>query len=179
MSKIGRKPIAFSTAKIEVNGSHVSIKGSKESFTHELPSSLVVVLTDKMLKLETTDLSRENKVLWGLHRALLMNKITGVESGFEQKMSIVGLGYKALLAGSKMTFTLGYTHKIDLDLPAGVTVEVDKTGQQMTFRSANKFLLGSVCDTVRSFRPPEPYKGTGIMKQNEVIIRKAGKTKSS
>jgi large subunit ribosomal protein L6 len=104
-------------------------------------------------------------------------KIKGVENGFEQGMKIVGLGFKAQLSGKKLIFTLGYTHKIDFDLPEGISVEVDKTGQILTFKSHDKFLLGDVCDRVRSFRKPEPYKGTGVMKNNEVIARKAGKTK--
>jgi large subunit ribosomal protein L6 len=94
-------------------------------------------------------------------------------------MKIVGLGFKGQLAGKKLTFTLGYTHKIDLDLPEGVSVEIDKTGQLLTFKSHDKFVLGNVCDKVRSFREPEPYKGTGVMRIDEVITRKAGKTKAS
>ena len=94
-------------------------------------------------------------------------------------MVIVGLGYKAIQSGTKLTFTLGYTHKIEFDVPAAVTVEVDKTGQLLTLKSADKFELGNVADKIRSFRPPEPYKGTGVMYQGEKIHRKAGKTKSS
>jgi large subunit ribosomal protein L6 len=101
---------------------------------------------------------------------------TGVESGFEQKVNIVGLGYKAQLTGKKLVFSLGYSHKIDYDLPNDVTVDVDKTGQFLVFKSHDKSLLGGVCDDVRRFREPEPYKGTGIMRAEEVIIRKAGKT---
>ncbi|MBM3892960.1 50S ribosomal protein L6 [Candidatus Dependentiae bacterium] len=84
-----------------------------------------------------------------------------------------------MLNGKKLVLTLGYTHKVDYDMPDDVTVEIDKSGQNLVFRSADKFSLGNVCDAVRSFRPPEPYKGTGIMKEGEKIFRKAGKTKSS
>ena len=182
MSKIGRKPISFSSAKVQVNGNSVTIAGAKAKFVHELPNTLVATLKDKNLILSLAKdekTSKENKMDWGLHRALLANKIKGVETGFEQVMKIVGLGFKAQLAGKKLTFTLGYTHKIDLDLPEGVTVEVDKTGQLLTFKSHDKFVLGNVCDMVRSFREPEPYKGTGVMRVDEVITRKAGKTKAS
>ncbi len=179
MSKIGRKPIQFSTAKIEINDNTIQIIGGKTSFVHELPTGLVAKIVEKTLCLDSQERSRKASMVWGLHRALLANKVKGVETGFEQKVTIVGLGYKALLAGKKMTLTLGYTHKIDYVLPTEVTVDIDKTGQNLVFKSADKFLLGEVCDTVRSFRPPEPYKGTGIIKQGEVIIRKAGKTKAS
>lgn len=179
MSKIGRKPIPFKTAKIEVKDNTIKISSGKTNFVHELPAGLTAKITDKSLCLETKEKSRQAGMLWGLHRALLANKVKGAETGFEQKVTIVGLGFKAQLAGKKMTLTLGYTHKIDYELPAEVTVDIDKTGQNLVFKSSDKLLLGSVCDVVRSFRPPEPYKGTGIIKEGEVIVRKAGKTKAS
>lgn len=179
MSKIGRKPITFSTAKIEVNGKVVKIAGQKVSFEHELPEGIDPQLSGKSLQLNLRDVTRENKVLWGLHRALLANKIKGVEKGFETKISIVGLGFKAQLVGNKYVFSLGYTHKVELECPKGVSIEMDKTGQQLVVKSADKFLLGNVCDAIRSFRPPEPYKGTGIIREHDVVVRKAGKTKSA
>lgn len=179
MSKIGRKPILFSTAKIEFKGKTLTITGAKTSFEHELPEVIVPLIADKTVLLQLKDSTRENRILWGLHRALVANKIKGVEVGFEKKISIVGLGFKAQSVGSKFVFSLGYTHKIDLECPKGVAIEIDKTGQQLVVKSADKFLLGNVCDKIRSFRPPEPYKGTGIIRQGDVIVRKAGKTKSA
>jgi large subunit ribosomal protein L6 len=179
MSKIGRKPIPLSKVKVEVKNNKVSIVGAKAKFEHELPSCLSLKIDDKFCKLELAEDTRKNRILWGMNRAILANKIKGVEEGFEKKLQIVGLGFKAQLAGKKMILTLGYTHKIDYELPASVSVEIDKTGQQLTFKSADKFVLGNVCDTIRSFRPPEPYKGTGIIRDGEIIIRKAGKTKSA
>jgi large subunit ribosomal protein L6 len=182
MSKIGRKPIIFSSAKVQIDGRTVTVAGAKVKFVHEVPENLVATLSDKRLVISLAKGEKDtkaNKMDWGLHRALLANKVKGVETGFEQEMKIVGLGFKAQLVGKKLTFTLGYTHKIDLDLPEGVTVEVDKTGQLLKFKSHDKFLLGNICDRVRSFREPEPYKGTGIMRSDEVITRKAGKTKAS
>jgi len=179
MSKIGRMPISFTSAKITVNGTKVLVDGGKVKFEHVLPETVKIAVNDKELNLTITENTRANRMLWGLHRALLANKVTGVEKGFETKMIIVGLGYKAIQAGSKLTFSLGYTHKIELEVPPVVTVEVDKTGQLLTLRSADKFELGNVADKIRSFRPPEPYKGTGVMYAGEKIHRKAGKTKSS
>ncbi len=179
MSKIGRKPIPFTSAKIQIQGNRITIAGSKVTFTHELPQGLSVVVADKLLSVKSERSNRLARILWGTHRALLANKIKGVESGFELKLTIVGLGFKAQLAGKKLTLNLGYTHKIDYEMPQEVTVEIDKTGQQLVFKSADKFLLGKVCDAIRSFRPPEPYKGTGIVREGEVIIRKAGKTKAA
>ena len=183
MSKIGRKPIPFSSAKITIEGNKVLISGPKVKFEHELPKGLVAKIVDNTLVLSIdsglnspVDGEKELRAQWGLHRALLANEIQGVEKGFEQKVNIVGLGYKAQLSGKKMVFSLGYSHKIDFILPGGVTVEIDKPGQKLLFKSHDKMLLGNVCDTVRSFRTPEPYKGTGIMRDDERIIRKAGKT---
>jgi large subunit ribosomal protein L6 len=179
MSKIGRMPIPFSSAKITVNGTKVLVDGGKVKFEHDLPETVKIAVDGGALKLTITEDTRENRMLWGLHRALLSNKVRGVESGFVTKLIIVGLGYKAVATGTKLSFSLGYTHKIEYTPPACVTVEIDKTGQILTLRSADKFELGNAADTIRSFRPPEPYKGTGIQYEGEKIHRKAGKTKSS
>ncbi len=178
MSKIGRKPIEILAAKVEIKGGTISLSGPKAKFTHELPDVIEANIKDGLLFLTVANNTRENRTLWGLHRALLANKIKGALTGFEKKVRIVGLGYKAQLSGKKLNFSLGYSHKIDYNVPEGVDVEVDRTGQQLVFKATDKQLLGDVCDAVRSFRPPEPYKGTGIILEGEVIIRKAGKTKA-
>jgi len=176
MSKIGRKSISFSSANVEVEGNKILIKGPKVTFDHKLPPQLTARIEGNMLLLSPTNNTRAVRALWGLHRALLANKVKGVEKGFELSIKIVGLGYKAQLSGKKMIFSLGYSHKIEYNLPDGVTVDIDKSGQNLVFKSHDKELLGSVCDKVRSFKTPEPYKGTGIMRADERIFRKAGKT---
>ncbi len=179
MSKIGKKPILITSAKVQVQGNRVSISGGKTNITHELPVGFTASLDGKNLVVKAENDTRKDRVIWGTQRALLANKVQGVEKGFEQKVTIVGLGFKAQLAGRKVTLTLGYTHKIDYELPIEVTLEIDKTGQMLTFKSSDKFLLGSVVDAIRAFRPPEPYKGTGIIRNGETVIRKAGKTKAT
>ncbi len=178
MSKIGRMPITIKTAKVDVNGNNVTIKGPNAQFEHEVPSFLTVIVDNGVVRIELNDKNRrDGNQFWGLHRALLANKIKGAEQDFEKKITIVGLGYKAQMSGNKMTFSLGYTHKIDYEVPQGVKVDIDRTGQQLVVKCADKFILGNVCDAIRSFRPPEPYKGTGIIREGDVLIRKAGKTK--
>ena len=180
MSKIGRQPIRLSSAKVQIDGSKISINGSKAKFEHTIPDIITATIdAENCLKLDVKDRNRKNNTLWGLHRALLANMVQGAERGFEQKVTIVGLGYKAIQSGNKLTFSLGYSNKIEYDLPEGVSVQVDKSGQQLVFSSSDKGKLGDACDTVRYFRRPEPYKGTGIIRENDVVIRKAGKTKSS
>ena len=179
MSKIGRKPIELLDAKVEIKGQELFISGAKAKFVYNLPNVLTAKLEDGFLYINILKDTQENRALWGLHRALLANKVSGSQKLFEKKVTIVGLGFKAQASGKKMVFTLGYSHKIDYNLPNDVEVEIDKTGQQLVFKSVDKLSLGNVCDSVRNFRLPEPYKGTGIIVEGEVIIRKAGKAKAS
>lgn len=178
MSKIGRKPIDISNTQVDIKGQEIHYKGKFDSGVYVLPEFITATLEDKILKLSLLD--NANKKFWGLHRALLANKLQGASELFEKKLQIIGLGFKAeLLAGHKVKLSLGYSHKIEQDLPKEVTLELDKTGQNLTFKSSNKQVLGQICATIRSFRPPEPYKGTGIKLSTEVIKRKAGKTKAA
>jgi len=186
MSKIGRKPIDIGTAKIEVKGQEIHYSGKKLQGVFVLPKELVAHLDEKHLSIRANDkevLSSKQKAdlnrVWGLNRALLANKIKGAQEEFTKGVQINGLGFKAVLSGSKVTFSLGYSHKIDYELPAGVSLEMDKSGQKLTFKCSDKELIGQVCSHVRSLRVPEPYKGTGIKYETEVITRKAGKTKAA
>lgn len=179
MSKIGRKPIDIGAAKVEVKDNKITYKGKLAEGLYILDDTLEADLKDGQLFIKPKKLSRDTNRLWGLNRALLSNKITGANTGFEKVLRINGLGFKGILSGSKIQFSLGYSHKIDFDLPKEVQVEIDKTGQILRFKSPYKDILGQVCSDVRSLRPPEPYKGTGIKYETEVILRKAGKAKSA
>ncbi len=178
MSKIGRKPIDISGLQVQVKGQQVQYKGPKASGEHEVPSELRIEVEGTTLKLVGNEKNSEVNRVWGLHRALLSNKLIGAKVDFEKNLQIVGLGFKAVQSGSKLVFTLGYTNKIDFELPKSVTVTIDKTGQLLTFKSHDRELLGKVCSKVKALRLPEPYKGTGIKYQEEVLFRKAGKAKS-
>lgn len=184
MSKIGRKAIEIGALKVTIDGQSVSFQGPKNTADYVLPKELearidgtkllIVGRKDTLLKL------RELNRVWGLHRSLLANEIQGAANLFEQKIEIHGLGYKVVSAGgNKLTFSLGYSHKIDFELPEGIAVDIDKTGQRFTVKGIDKRVVGLVSSKIRSFRAPEPYKGTGIRLAEEVIFRKAGKAKSS
>lgn len=179
MSKIGRRPIQLLAAKVEINGQELKISGSKTNFTHVLPDYLKASIVDGILLIEPNADKEVDSAGWGLHRALIANKVLGAQKLFEKKVKIVGLGYKAQISGKKMVLSLGYSHKINYELPEGVEVDVDRTGKQLVFKSSDKNLLGDVCDKIKSFRRPEPYKGTGIIVEGDVIIRKSGKAKSA
>lgn len=188
MSKIGRKPIDLSDVQVDINGQEIRYAGKKESGVYMLPVSLEAELSNGFLRLVPSRIvtfspkeKRDINRVWGLHHALLQNKIFGAKQNFELLLQINGLGYKAVLASSdKLVFSLGYSHKIDFNLPVGVSAEVDgKTGQRLILRSSDNVVLGQSASRIRALRPPEPYKGTGVKFASEVLRRKAGKTKSS
>lgn len=179
MSKIGRKPIDIGPVTVEIKDNSIYYKGPKATGVYELPKELQPVLTGKQLKLVAEHKGSDINRLWGLHRALLANTLKGASQGFEKQLKITGLGFKAAVTGNKVQFSLGYSHKIDIELPKNVTLEVDKTGQLLTLRSPDKAELGLVGSKIRALRLPEPYKGTGIQYAQEVIRRKAGKAKSA
>ncbi len=183
MSKIGRKSIDVSGVSVEVKGQDVHYKGARASGIYVLPEVLEAQVADDKLMLapnkavaktlKVRDLNRE----WGLHRALLANAIAGSKKAFEKLVEITGLGYKAVQSGNKLVFTLGYSHKIDFELPKGVAIAIDRTGQKLTLSSTDKEALGLVCSEICALRRPEPYKGTGVKLSTDRIIRKASKGK--
>lgn len=181
MSKIGRMPIDLGNVAVEVKGNNIHYKGKLNSGVYELPEVIKAEVNDGKLWLKAADastVSRDFNRIWGLHRALLSNAIVGSDTGFTKEVIIKGLGYKAALSGNKITFTLGYSHKIDFELPSEVKLQVDKTGQKLTFSSFDKQKLGQVCSLVKGLRKTEPYKQTGIRLSTDRVIQKAGKTKA-
>ena len=186
MSKIGRKPINIQGVTVDIKGQEVHYKGSKASGVHHLApelsaskenNQLFISSTQDRTTLSSKELRKVHRV-WGLHRALLFNELTGSAQEFEKMLEINGLGYKASLGNQKIILTLGYSHKIEEDIPKGISIEIDKSGQKVKVKSADNNLLGDFCDKIRSFKTPEPYKGKGIKLQTEVVFRKsAGKGK--
>lgn len=181
MSKIGRKPIKLNGVAVEIKGQDVHYKGPKASGVYHLPSELHARVEDSSLYLIPAkdmqgmgqkQISNVNRA-WGLSRALLANELGGAAQAFEKMLEIHGLGYKAALADKKVILTLGYSHKIEKDIPAGVSMEIDKSGQKVKVTCSDKNLLGEFCSKIRALREPEPYKGKGIKLQTEVIFRKA------
>lgn len=178
MSKIGRRPIAFGSVKVEIKGQEVHYTGTHANGVHVLPVELEAAIESDQLKIMAAHKNADTNRLWGLHRALLANKLVGALTGFTRQITIVGLGFKAIKKGGGLEFSLGYSHKIDFALPQGVTVDIDKTGQQLTVWANDKELVGHVSSKICALRPPEPYKGTGIRYTGAEIRRKAGKAKS-
>lgn len=178
MSKIGRRPIALGSVKVEVKGQEVSYNGKHAKGIHVLPEILKATVENNLLTVKAVEKTGDTNRLWGLHRALIANKVAGAETGFTKQITIVGLGFKAVKKGDGLEFSLGYSHKIDFSLPKGLTVDIDKTGQQLTVWANDKELVGHISSKIRALRPPEPYKGTGIHYTGVPIRRKAGKAKA-
>lgn len=175
MSRIGKLPVVvpekvtvtIADRKIEVKGPNGQL-----DFTHN--EGVNVVYEGNEVKVTPVDSSNRNRAMWGMTRTLIDNMVVGVTKGFEKTLEFTGVGYKAAVSGSNLTLNLGYSHPIDYKLPEGITAKVNKN--VIVISGANKELVGFAAAKIRSFRPPEPYKGKGVRYSDEVIIRKAGKT---
>ncbi len=175
MSRVGRQPISIpSGVQISINGKEVSVQGSKGQLSWNIPEPITVKQEQNSLLIERPDDERSTRALHGTSRALIANMVKGVSEGFERKLEINGVGYRAAAQGTTLNLDLGYSHPIKYELPKGITAEVEKN-VQITLRGVDKQLLGEVAAKVRSFRPPETYKGKGIKYVEEHIRRKVGK----
>lgn len=175
MSKIGRLPIIVPAGvTVTINGDVVSVAGGKGNFSHKIPAGITVTLAENVLTVGQEEKSKdETKALFGLTRALIANMVKGVSDGFEKKLELAGVGYRAQAAGSDLTLSVGFSHPVKIKAPQGVTFKVD--GNTITVEGADKALVGNTAAVVRAVRKPEPYKGKGIKYVGEYIRRKAGK----
>ena len=185
MSRIGKLPIKLGDkSKVSVAGKKVNFEGPKGKLSVNLPAKVKVEVKDGNVLVVREDDSREARSLHGLARTILANAAKGVSTGFERRLSIRGVGFRAEVKGKTIQFSLGYSHPVVFNLPEGVTAEVDKTARteeslptvDLTLRSADKEALGAAAVKIRALRPPEPYKGKGIKYSTEKIRRKEGKT---
>ena len=176
MSRIGKQPIEIPAGvKITVDNLNISVAGPKGTLSRTLLDCVAVDLTDKQLTVSRADESIRSRSAHGLSRTLISNMVTGVTKGFERALEINGVGYRAEIKGDVLNLSLGYSHPINFQLPAGITVEVDKM-TKLLVKGIDKELVGQTAAKIREFRSPEPYKGKGIKYADEVILRKAGKT---
>lgn len=175
MSRVGRLPIPIpSGVDVTIQDRRVSVKGSKGQLEWNVPEPIVARQKDQAIVVERPDDTRENRTLHGTSRALIANMVKGVSVGFRRKLEINGVGYRAAVQGNKLTLELGYSHPIEYELPKGISAEVEKN-VSITLSGIDKQVLGETAAKVRSFRPPEPYKGKGVKYVEEHIRRKVGK----
>lgn len=175
MSRIGRRPVpAIKGVKVEKKDGTIKVSGPKGELTARIPSSIGVDVKESEIILTRSSDLKSQKALHGTWRALVNNMVKGVSEGFQKKLEIVGVGYKAELKGKKVQLALGYSHPILFAPPAGIKLEIP-IPTNILISGIDKQLVGQVAAKLRSFRPPEPYKGKGVKYEGEYIRRKAGK----
>jgi len=180
MSRIGKKPITIPTGvTVTINGNTIEVKGPKGTLQQTGREPIKVKVEGSTINLERPDDSKTNKSLHGLMRSLIANMIEGVTKGFEKKLELQGVGYRATLQGSNLGLALGFSHPVTIVPPKGITFDVSKKQTDITVIGIDKQAVGQVAANIRSCRPVEPYKGKGVRYLGERVIKKAGKSVSA
>ena len=175
MSRIGKKPIEIpSGVEIKIDGQVVTAKGPLGTESVTVRPEIAVKIEDNHIILSKVGSSRETDALYGLFRTLVANAVHGVKEGFEKKLEIQGVGYRANMEGKNLNMALGYSHPVVIVPPEGITLSVE-ANTKITVKGSNKQTVGDVAAFIRSKRPPEVYKGKGVRYEGEYIRRKAGK----
>ena len=179
MSKIGKISISIpEKVKVALNGSVVNIEGplGKKSLNLDLEVFDFNLDNGKSFSIKPKTLNQDTKRLWGMNRSLLNNAIIGITTGYSKTLELSGVGYRAALKGKQLNLQLGFSHDINFDIPDSVKISVEKQNI-IKISGSDKQEVGSIASKIKSFRPPEPYKGKGIKEQGQYILRKEGKKK--
>lgn len=177
MSRIAKQPVEIpSGVELSINGRELSAKGPKGSLSITLHDSVVVKNEDNLLTFSPKDNSKTSMAVTGTIRSVVNNLVNGVSTGFEKKLVLVGIGYRAQLQGKNLSLSLGLSHPVNYAIPEGIEIEATSV-TELTVRGCSKQQVGQVCAEIRAFRPPEPYKGKGVKYADEKIIRKEAKKK--
>ena len=177
MSRVGKKPVAIPagvTAKVD--GQKVAVKGGKGELSFVVPDDVAVAMDGSAINVNPRFETKRARAMWGMSRAMINNLVNGVSKGFEKKLEITGVGYKAAVAGKSLQLSLGYSHDVNYPIPAGVTITTPKP-TEISISGIDKRQIGQIAAEIRSLRPPEPYKGKGVKYAGEFIFRKEGKKK--
>jgi large subunit ribosomal protein L6 len=175
MSRIGKKPVPIPKGvTVTLDGSKITVKGPKGELSRSLPGAMLVSMKDNEVVVERPSEENEHKALHGLTRTLVANMVEGVTTGFSKQLEIIGVGYKAEQRPYGLQLSLGFSHPIEYRAPAGIKLTAPQP-TQVNIEGANKEMVGQVAAEIRSYRPPEPYKGKGIKYAGEQVRRKAGK----
>jgi large subunit ribosomal protein L6 len=177
MSRIGKKPVAIpSGVTAKVDGQKVSVKGAKGELSFVVPEDVEVKFENNEISVDPRNETKRARALWGTSRAQVNNLVIGVTKGFEKKLEITGVGYKAALAGKNLQLSLGYSHDVIYAVPEGIAIATPKPTEIMV-SGIDKRQVGQVAAEIRAYRGPEPYKGKGVKYSDEFIFRKEGKKK--
>jgi large subunit ribosomal protein L6 len=175
VSRIGKMPISLPKGvEISVDENLVTVKGPKGSLTQRIPEGISLVQEEEQLLVQRPSDNKNDRAFHGLSRALVANMVEGVTNGFERRLELVGVGYRAQMQGKKLVISIGFSHPVEMDPPDGIEFEVPAP-TRITVKGIDKQLVGNTAANIRAIRKPEPYKGKGIKYENEVIRRKAGK----
>ena len=177
MSRIGKKPVAVpSGVTATVSGQTVKIKGQKGELSFVVPEEVSVAMESGAVAVNPRNESKDARAKWGMSRSQLSNLVEGVTKGFEKKLEITGVGYRAAMQGKNLQLALGYSHDVVYAIPEGITIVVPKP-TEITITGNDPQRVGQVAAEIRAYRPPEPYKGKGVKYAGEYIFRKEGKKK--
>jgi large subunit ribosomal protein L6 len=177
MSRIGKLPVVLPQGvEVKIDNSVVTIKGKKGELSQPVHPLVQVEQKENEIIVSIKEETKEEKSLWGLTRALLNNMVTGVTEGFEKRLEVIGVGYRANATGKAITLNLGFSHPVEMQAPEGITVEVDKDTKHVVITGIDKQKVGQFAAEIRSLRKPEPYKGKGVRYVGEYVIRKVGKS---
>ena len=175
MSRIANNPVAIPAGvEVNINGCTITVKGNKGVLNHNLHPAITVKQEDNMLITRTSEESKSAEAVAGTTRALLQNIVTGVSKGYERRLEIIGVGYRAQVQGKVLNLTLGFSHPVDFCIPEGITIETPSQ-TEVVIKGIDKQQVGQVAANIRAYRPPEPYKGKGVRYSDERVIRKEAK----
>lgn len=177
MSRVANAPITLPTGvDINLSGQTITVKGSKGSLQFDINSDISVEQQDKTLSVKALNSSIKANALSGTTRAIVSNMIMGVSQGFEKKLELVGVGYRAQTKGNVLNLTLGFSHPVDFEIPKDISIETPSQ-TEILVKGIDKQKVGQVAANIRAYRPPEPYKGKGVRYSDEIIVRKEAKKK--
>jgi large subunit ribosomal protein L6 len=177
MSRIGKKPVAVPAGvTAAIDGRTVKVKGTKGELSFQAPDDVNVSLDNGQISVVPRDDSKRARAMWGMSRSQVANLIEGVTKGYERKLDITGVGYKAAVAGKVLKLSLGYSHDIDYEIPAGIAIATPRP-TEIIVTGIDKQKVGQTAAEIREFRGPEPYQGKGVRYSGEFIFRKEGKKK--
>jgi large subunit ribosomal protein L6 len=177
MSRVGKNEIVVpSTVSWSQNGQLLSFKGKLGAETYKLPEVITIEKTDKGIRLTPVNSTMAVRTLWGTAQRNIHNIVHGVDQGFTVNLELVGVGYRAAVAGSKLTMQLGYSHDVIYDIPHGITIKCEKP-TSVAITGHSKQQIGQIAAVLATNRPPEPYKGKGIIREKQFVVRKEGKKK--
>ena len=175
MSRIGQNPINIPAGvNIDLKGTLVKVKGQKGSLEYQVHRDMNISERDGTILVNRNSDAREQRAIHGTTRQMIHNMVVGVSEGFSKELEIIGVGYQAQVEGTRLRLQLGYSHDIYFDMPEGITVTANRT--EVKVEGIDKQLVGAVAAKIRSFRPPEPYKGKGVRYKGEYVRSKQGKT---